>query len=224
MLQDEQNSLLDRLRTAGRRVDAATLLTPLPEALSSWSELVRPSVEHAFAGGFASVSDRPVAEPVAAPDDLVAASAAILVEALRDRLESALSGAVGTGAGDDAADDAAADAAGRVNARYREWKRQELEVRVGDLLAAAWSRGVYEAVPAGEALLWVPEEAGRCPDCDDDSLQATPRGEPFPTGQAFPPAHPGCRCLLVPEGAGPDADVGASGDAALAGTTPPAPA
>ncbi|MEA2247481.1 MAG: hypothetical protein QOH46_2010, partial [Solirubrobacteraceae bacterium] len=25
-----------------------------------------------------------------------------------------------------------------------------------------------------------------------------PKGEPFPTGQLHPPAHLGCRCLLVP--------------------------
>ena len=25
-----------------------------------------------------------------------------------------------------------------------------------------------------------------------------PAGEPFPTGHLRPPAHPGCRCLLVP--------------------------
>jgi hypothetical protein len=24
------------------------------------------------------------------------------------------------------------------------------------------------------------------------------KGETFPTGQAHPPAHPGCRCLLAP--------------------------
>jgi hypothetical protein len=24
------------------------------------------------------------------------------------------------------------------------------------------------------------------------------KGKEFPTGQAYPPAHPGCRCLLAP--------------------------
>jgi hypothetical protein len=40
---------------------------------------------------------------------------------------------------------------------------------------------------------------GPCPDCDDNALAGpTPRGEVFPTGQPHPPAHAGCRCLLVP--------------------------
>ncbi len=219
MLQDEQNSLLDRLRTAGRRVEPGATLTPLPETLGAWSELIRSSVDQAFAGGRASVSDRPVAEPVAAPEDLVAACAAGLVEPLRDRLEAALSGG-GSGAPDE---DTADDATGRVNARFREWKRQELDGRVGDLLAAAWSRGVYEAVAPGEPLLWVPEESGRCPDCDDNSLQATARGDAFPTGQPFPPAHPGCHCMLVPASAAA-ADGGDGADAALAATGRPTPA
>jgi hypothetical protein len=46
-------------------------------------------------------------------------------------------------------------------------------------------------------LRWVPAEVGRCPDCDDNALEPTARNEPFPTGQQFPPAHPGCRCFLA---------------------------
>ena len=45
---------------------------------------------------------------------------------------------------------------------------------------------------------WVPFEEGRCSDCDDNGLEPTKKSELFPTGQAFPPAHPGCRCLLAP--------------------------
>ena len=47
--------------------------------------------------------------------------------------------------------------------------------------------------PAAES-----EEPAACPDCEDNSLAgAQAKGEPFPTGQLHPPAHPGCRCLLV---------------------------
>jgi len=35
------------------------------------------------------------------------------------------------------------------------------------------------------------------PDADDNALEPTRRGQSFPTGQPFPPAHPGCRCLLA---------------------------
>ena len=53
--------------------------------------------------------------------------------------------------------------------------------------------------PAGTPLRWVVHDVdGPCPDCDDNALAGpTPRGEAFPTGQLHPPAHAGCRCLLV---------------------------
>ena len=47
-------------------------------------------------------------------------------------------------------------------------------------------------------LEWVPADPGRCPDCDDNALEPTLKGKAFPTGQQHPPAHPGCRCLVVP--------------------------
>ena len=65
------------------------------------------------------------------------------------------------------------------------------------MLAAAWARGVYDAVPEQAVLWWVPLEEGSCPDCDDNALEPTVKGENFPTGQPHPPAHPGCRCLLA---------------------------
>jgi hypothetical protein len=43
----------------------------------------------------------------------------------------------------------------------------------------------------------VPALVGKCPDCDDNALEPTVKGSDFPTGQPHPPAHPGCRCLLV---------------------------
>ncbi len=88
----------------------------------------------------------------------------------------------------------------RIGARYREWKNQSLERTLGEVLASAWTRGVYDAVPDEAVLWWIPFEEGRCSDCDDNALEPTVKGKQFPTGQAFPPAHPGCKCLLVPGG------------------------
>jgi hypothetical protein len=51
----------------------------------------------------------------------------------------------------------------------------------------------------GKELRRVAAEEGQCPDCDDNALEPTVKGEAFPTGQPHPPAHPGCRCLLVPQ-------------------------
>ena len=86
----------------------------------------------------------------------------------------------------------------RIGARYREWKNQQLERALGDVMVVAWSRGVYDGAADGTVLHWVPLADGRCADCDDNALEPTVKGEAFPTGQTHPPAHPGCRCLLAP--------------------------
>jgi hypothetical protein len=55
-------------------------------------------------------------------------------------------------------------------------------------------------VPSEATVRWVVDPgAGPCPDGEDDALEGPiSRGTPFPTGHLYPPAHPGCRCLLVP--------------------------
>jgi hypothetical protein len=64
---------------------------------------------------------------------------------------------------------------------------------------AAHAEGAFRAATDG-ALRWVVDpELGCSPDCSDNALAgATPKGEPFPTGQPHPPAHAGCRCLVLP--------------------------
>ena len=86
----------------------------------------------------------------------------------------------------------------RIGARYREWKNQSLDRTLGDVLAFVWARGVYDASPDGAVLRWVTFEEGHCSDCHDNALEPTVKGKQFPTGHSFPPAHPGCRCLLAP--------------------------
>ena len=47
---------------------------------------------------------------------------------------------------------------------------------------------------------WVVDTTGPdCSDAEDNSLAGTiTKGEAFTTGHRFPPAHAGCRCLIVP--------------------------
>jgi hypothetical protein len=86
-----------------------------------------------------------------------------------------------------------------VGAAYREWKTQRIERVAGDHIVSAFSRGAFAAVSDGTSQHWVVDDVdGPCPDCDDNALAgSTPRGQAFPTGQMHPPAHPGCRCVLV---------------------------
>jgi len=69
------------------------------------------------------------------------------------------------------------------------------------VVLAAFGQGQVAVRPAGAPVRWVPDPtAPACPDCEDDALAGTvPSGQAFPTGHAHPPAHPGCRCLVVGE-------------------------
>jgi DivIVA domain-containing protein len=183
--QDDQNALLDAVRRHKGRPHAEQVLPELDGVLQAWSEVLHDTVNSAYAAGRTaaggSVED--------APSDLVREAAEALVVPLRERVMVAI----------DAGEEG--DTGGlveRIGARYREWKNQSLEPSLQEALAFSWSRGVYDAVPDNAVLWWVPSEEGRCSDCDDNGLEPTVKGKLFPTGQPFPPAHPGCRCLLAP--------------------------
>jgi DivIVA domain-containing protein len=183
--QDDQNALLDAVRRHKGRPTAAQVL-PDPEALlASWGTVLRDAVDQAYAAG----SEAAGTEGREADEALVREAADALVTPVRLRLTVAIdSGEAGDTGG----------LVERIGARYREWKNQSLESALAEALALAWSRGVYDAVPEGAVLWWVPFEEGRCSDCDDNGLEPTVKGNDFPTGQPLPPAHPGCRCLLAP--------------------------
>jgi DivIVA domain-containing protein len=188
-LQDEQNELLDRLRRQKKgRGTAEDLLPPLSVQVTDWADVLEPMVDAAYGAG-RSVEEGETS--TGAPRRLVSGLAELLVTPLRERLQSTLDAVPSD------APERVAELTSHVGARYREWRSQELDTRVGDLLATAYTRGVYDAAPEGALLRWVPAAATQCPDCDDNALEPTPRGAPFPTGQPFPPAHPGCRCLVV---------------------------
>ena len=184
-LQDEQNDVLDRLRTVKGRPSAADVLPTAEQQTVVLAGTLRPPVDAAYAGGRAAIGAR--GRGSGAPGSMVDGLAAAMVERLHARLVEAI---------DDPGSDEAA-VTQRLGSRYREFKGPELDAVIGDTLAAAWALGVYDGAATGTTLRWVPDEVGTCPDCDDNALEPTMRGEVFPTGQPHPPAHPGCRCLLV---------------------------
>ena len=61
----------------------------------------------------------------------------------------------------------------------------------------------WRPCPRAPMLRWVvDDDVAECPDCDDNALAGpVPSREAFPTGHPHPPAHAGCRCLLVPANA-----------------------
>ena len=121
-----------------------------------------------------------------APRALLTELATSVVSPLRERLESSL-GSVDTRTPADT-EIAIAQSLG---ARYREWRGEQLEGVLGDALAVAYSRGVFDTAPDGARLRWVPAVVGKCPDCDDNALEPTVKGSEFPDRATAPAGAPG---------------------------------
>jgi DivIVA domain-containing protein len=186
-LQDDQNDVLDRLRSKG-----------------TWSDDVLPSEEEHrqryVKASTAALSEAAVVGATlagtahGAPDaaDIASELAISIVVPLRRRLTE-------KGAAIDDGDEVALIE--HVGSAYREWKGARVERLAGDQAVAAFSAATVAASEDGATLHWVVDDNGdECPDCDDNALAgATAAGEAYPTGHVHPPAHAGCRCLLAPD-------------------------
>ncbi len=188
-LQDDQNRLLDRLRQGtGEWSDG--LLVDEASQKSLYSDAATTSVRDAMSAGnaFARAAVGGRRAKAAAPDqravDAVSGElASTVVTLIRRRLES---GEI-------------PDAAERVGAAYREWRGERIERLAEDSAVEAFSKGVLAGVGKG-AVRWSRNEVGPgCADCEDNALAgAVVPGDEFPTGHRHPPAHAGCRCLVLP--------------------------
>jgi len=206
-LREEQNELLDRLRREGPVVArpggvpdrvarlAATVGPDLVRACAAGSTFLAPGALPTGSGG---VGGRPQpwsgeADPEGAGREAALGLAAEVVETIDRSLTAALGRCSGPGVSGELT-----EVTEGVSAAYRQWRSQDLEATARRHTHAAFSGAAFDAVAEGALTRWVASEGGACPDCDDNALAGpVPRGSPYPTGQAHPPAHPGCRCLLV---------------------------
>ena len=187
VLADEQNDALDKLRrTHATTLDA--LFPPLDEQLAMYATPVRDELASAAYAGASFTGDEREGPAI---DDVGLELASALVAPMRERITNALRDAAGD-------EDAGADG---IRACYREWKSQRIGALASDAALAAFNRGVFDAVSEDARLRWVVDHGGTpCPDAEDNALAGlVPRGDAFPTGHCYPPAHPGCRCLIVAE-------------------------
>lgn len=196
VLQDEQNGLLDRLR--GRSRPTAADLVGNREALERpFAGVLAPLLVEAAQAGVVSVDPNRSRTSSVKVDDLVGDVSGVIAKSLVPALAAALDEArKGPGADD--------DLVRRIGSAFREWRGEPLARLASDAVATAYARGAYSAFPAGTPLRWIADDGGAsCPDCEDNSLAGgTPKGTAFPTGQRHPPAHSGCRCLLVRDASG----------------------
>ena len=187
VLADEQNEVLDHLRRSPKsRLD--DLFPAAGEHAERYASVVRVDLVDVARNGGSFYGARPAKTDV---NDLAADLGEALTFPLRDRIDGSLREAAGD-------EEAMADA---VRAVYRDWKTHRIESHARDTVLAAFSRGLFDATDPDKRLRWVVDNGGSpCPDAEDNSLAGlVVRGEPFPTGHCYPPAHPGCRCLLVAE-------------------------
>ncbi len=182
-LADEQNEVLDLLRRA--KPKGVDDLLPAPDLHAArWADPAVATLGEAAAAG-ASGSGGTAGSVADLADEL----ARELTAPLRERIDRSFS----------ASDGNLEDIADRVRALYREWKGQRLSEAAQHYAAAAYARGVFDAIDAGATVQWTLDPSvGACPDCDDNVLAgAVTKGDDFPTGSPCAPAHPGCHCLVL---------------------------
>jgi hypothetical protein len=189
VLADEQNEVFDLLR----RDKAAGLDDVVPSAdehAQRYAAAVLAELDVAAVSGAASV-DREVTGSCSA---LASELGQSLVEPMRERIVRSF---------DDCEGDLE-EVTERLRSLYREWKGQRIGAAVRHYAAAAYAWGVYQATPSDAEVRWLVDRSGEaCPDADDNALaNGIHKGEAFPTGVLCSPAHPDCRCLVVPVGVG----------------------
>jgi len=180
-LGDEQNRLLDRLRSAPA-LDVDELMGSEDEHVAAFAAAARSHLDEAFAAGtvFVGAGAATIPRGEAVEQSSVGLARAVVTMLRRQVAE-------GTG-----------DPADRVGGAFREWRGERVERLAGDQATQAFSAGVAAAKVDGK-LRWVVTTASGCSDCEDNALAGSVRGsEEFPTGHAHPPAHSGCRCLIAP--------------------------
>ncbi len=195
VLADEQNEVLDALRRREPVRSLSDLLPAPAEHLGRYRVVIVDDLLAAANAGASLVTPGRVARIKKA--DAAKASEAgeavldeWLIVPLRERLERCVIDGDGDNAG----------ITKRVRAVYREWKTQHIDEQLDDVIRASHGHGVFAAIESGVAVDWVADPAHAvCSDCDDNTLGGSVgAGAAFPTGHRFPPAHLGCRCILLP--------------------------
>jgi DivIVA domain-containing protein len=195
VLADEQNEVLDTLRRREPVRTLADLLPPPAEHLGRYRVAIVDDLLAAANAGASLVTPGRVGRlKKADANRATAAGDAVLDEWLIVPLRERLERCVIDGGGDNAG------ITQRVRAVYREWKTQHIDEQLDDVIRAAHGSGAYAALDTGAAVQWVADPSHDvCADCDDNTLAgALAAGDAFPTGHVGPPAHLGCRCLLLP--------------------------
>lgn len=197
---DEQNEVLDRLRRHKRgRPGVDDVIPGSDQMLEGFSSGILEDWGAAIEAGFTfwgRVGGRSTSPAFQVPADT------------RDRLKAALGGFISVHRAHleravAQADEAGSDIEGlaqSIKSVYRDWRQSALAEIASDLAIGGFSHGERSAAGPGTPWMWVVDNGGiPCADGEDNALAgAVLSDEAFPTGDFTPPAHTGCRCILVP--------------------------
>ena len=195
VLADEQNDVLDGLRRRDAVLELEAIIPSASEHTGRYLDAIRDDLLLAAnAGAQIATPGRTGKLSKTSSRDAVAHAGTKLDEWLIGPLRERLARCVSDGHGDNTV------ITKKVRSAYREWKTQHIDEQLDDVMRTAHGCGVLEASEPGTGLRWATDPRhGSCPDCDDNALEpVVAAGDPFPTGHTFAPAHPGCRCMLLP--------------------------
>ncbi len=195
VLADEQNDVLHALRRTAAVTELEPMLPTAAEHARRYADAVEPELIEAATAGASSLNEANATElqrRVRSDDAVTPAIDALvttIVTPLRERMRQAVADAGGD----------TTELAGVTRAIYREWKIQQIDEHLDDVVRIAFGRGALAGVDPGTPVKWVHDpRVAVCADCDDNSLSGViPAGEPFATGQPCAPAHEGCCCMLA---------------------------
>ena len=188
VLQDDQNEILDRIRSHGGTWSDDALADEV-EQRDALVTAALPHLEQAALAGRAFLDPSASGNP---ETDTLLAIAGELADSLLLPLRRRLADDGGLAGADEQA------VTEHVGAAFREWKGERVERLVADQVIAAFSAGTLASSRGPVTWHAVSADGSPCPDCEDNALAGPlSAGEAFPTGHLTPPAHPGCRCLLT---------------------------
>jgi DivIVA domain-containing protein len=196
LLQEDQNDLLDRLRTQRGRGTVDDNLAPVQEQFARFQSALSDVLAQAFARGREVGGATDAGEAAKAVSNLVARQ---IFKPLRSEISRTVSEGLDAG-------DTPNSIAERVGDVYRVWKGVRTELLGEGMAYAAFHQGLADAWKGidGAKKRWLVAEEADCPNdlCRTNAgagaidIQAV-----FPSGHLTPPAHGGCACALDGPGA-----------------------
>ena len=192
VLADDQNGVLDRLRTLRGKPTAERVLSELDDVSRTAGEVSAGDLIQAYGIGVDHIGGVG-GDATAVSTELAGAYEGLIVEPLRAAVTALL----------EVSDDVD-ELSEQVRATYRTFRTEQLGEVSAHLVAAAYARGRYDAIDADTEVVWLQDPEASSPDCEDNELAGVvTKGTVFPTGSECAPAYEGCRCLVIPAALAP---------------------